>query len=71
MALSSQVKECVDDATASIRNALAFAARSEQALTINSLTDVLMRLESLEHMDELVSKFAKQKELPKPGIQLQ
>lgn len=68
MALSSQVKQCVDEATAAVREGLAFAARSEQPLTINSLTDVLMRLESLEHMEEIVSKFAKPKELPKPNL---
>jgi hypothetical protein len=58
MALSTQVKESVNQATSSLRDALAFAARSEHSLTINTLADLLVRCESLECMDEMMNKFA-------------
>jgi chromosomal replication initiation ATPase DnaA len=57
MALGTQVEESLKEAEASLRNALAFAARTEKPITIHTLTDILMRIESLEHMDELMSKF--------------
>ena len=58
MSLSTQVKESVNQATSSLRDALAFAARSEHSLTINTLADLLVRCESLECMDEMMNKFA-------------
>ena len=64
MSLSNQVKESVNEAAVSLREALAFAARTERPIVISSLTDVLVRLESLEHMDEIMEKFANQRELP-------
>jgi hypothetical protein len=57
MALTTPVKDSVDAATLNLREALAFAARTEKPITIHTLTDILMRIESLEHMDELMSKF--------------
>jgi hypothetical protein len=57
MALSNQVKESVKQATESLRDALAFAARAEHPITINMLADTLSRLESLEHMDDFMEKF--------------
>ena len=57
MALSETVEESLKEAEANLRNALAFAARTEKPITIHTLTDILMRIESLEHMDELMSKF--------------
>lgn len=57
MALSNQVKESLDHATACLRDALAFAARAEHPITINTISDILMRLESLECIDELMDKF--------------
>jgi len=57
MALSNQVKESVRQATDCLRDALAFAARAEHPITINTISDILMRLESLECMDELMEKF--------------
>jgi hypothetical protein len=57
MALSNQVKEAVHLATTNLRDALAFAARAEHPITINAISDILMRLESLECMDALMEKF--------------
>jgi len=59
MSLSNQVKEAVDQATNHLRDALAFAARSEHPITISTLSDLLIRLESLECMDEIMNKFGK------------
>jgi len=64
MSLSNQVKESVTQAAGNLREALAFAARTEHPVVISSLTDVLMRLESLEHVDEIMEKFGNPRELP-------
>ena len=57
MALSNQVKESVKQATESLRDALAFAARAEHPVTINMISDILSRLDSLEHVDEIMEQF--------------
>lgn len=59
MALSTQVKESIEQATDYLRDALAFAARTEHPITINSISDILCRLESLECVDDLMEKFGK------------
>jgi hypothetical protein len=64
MALSNQVKESVAQAAGALRESLAFAARTEHPVVISSLTDILVRLESLEHMEELMDKFGKSNGLP-------
>jgi DNA repair photolyase len=69
MAISTQVKQCLDDAASSMRECLAFAAKSEQPVTISTISDILVRLESVEHMDAMLSKFGANKELPKPKSQ--
>lgn len=64
MALSNQVKESVNQAAGMLREALAFAARTEHPVVISSITDILVRLESLEHMEEIMDKFGRPKDLP-------
>lgn len=64
MALSSQVKESVEKASAHLRDALAFAARTEHPICISSLTEILIRLESLESMEEIMEKFSKPRDIP-------
>ena len=59
MSLSTQVKESVEQAGNCLRDALAFAARTEHPITITTISDILCRLESLEHVDELMQQFAK------------
>ena len=59
MALSNQVKDAIDQATNHLRDALAFAARAEHPITISTITDILVRLESLECMEEIMQKFGK------------
>ena len=57
MSLSTQVKESVQQASDSLRDAIAFAARGEHPIVINLLADMISRLESLEQMDEIMEKF--------------
>jgi hypothetical protein len=64
MSLSNQVKESVNQAAGMLREALAFAARTEHPVVISSLTEILVRLESLEHMDEIMDRFGKSRDLP-------
>lgn len=65
MALSSQVKESVNQAVSSLREALAFAARTEHPAMIASITDILVRLESLETIDEIMEKFGSTQTSPR------
>jgi len=51
MSLSTQVKESIDQAAEYMRDALAFAARTEHPITITTISDLLCRIESLEQMD--------------------
>ena len=64
MAISTQVKESLDQAASCLREALAFAARTEHPVTISTLTDILVRLESLESIEEIMHKFGKQHDIP-------
>jgi hypothetical protein len=64
MTLSNQVKQSIDEATVNLREALAFAARTEHPVTISTLTDILVRLESLESIEEIMHKFGKQHDIP-------
>lgn len=64
MTLSNQVKQSINDATVNLREALAFAARAEHPVTISTLTDILVRLESLESIEEIMHKFGKQHDIP-------
>jgi hypothetical protein len=64
MTISNQVKQALDNATASLREALAFAARTEHPVTISTLTDTLVRLESIESIEEIMHKFGKQHDIP-------
>jgi DNA repair photolyase len=64
MSLSNQVKESVAQAASNLREALAFAARTEHPVIISNITDILIRLESLEHVEEIMEKFGKTHDIP-------
>jgi hypothetical protein len=69
MSLSTQVKESVEQAIHHLRDALAFASRSEHSMTIATLSDLLVRCESIESMDEIMQRFgskSKTGNLPSP-----
>jgi DNA repair photolyase len=57
MSLSTQVKASVDEAQSHLREALAFAARSEHPIVINTLSDLIAKLDSLEAMEKVMQKF--------------
>ena len=56
MTLSKQVIESLGDAKGHIRNALAYAARHERAVTINAIGRLLNDIESLQSFDDLMDK---------------
>lgn len=64
MSLSNQVKESVTQAAGNLREALAFAARTEHPVIISNITDILIRLESLDHVEEIMEKFGKAHDIP-------
>jgi hypothetical protein len=57
MSLSNQVKESIDAAASNLRDALAFAARSEHPIVIGMLSDVISRLETMEQVDVFMERF--------------
>lgn len=65
MSISSQVKEATNQAAAQLREALAFAARTENPVVISTITDILVRLESLEAIEEMMGKFGGRQEVPR------
>jgi hypothetical protein len=65
MSLSNQVKEATSQAAAQLREALAFAARTENPIVISTITDILVRLESLETLEEMMGKFGGRQEVPR------
>jgi hypothetical protein len=66
MALSNQVKGSLDEASRHLRDALAFAARTEHPVTINAITELMCRLDSLEKIDMIIEKFDTNHEVPHP-----
>lgn len=62
MTLSTQVKESIDGAAGYLRDALAFAARTEHPVTITTISDILCRLESLEQVNDLIQKYGRKEE---------
>ncbi len=54
MALSSSVEKSLEEATSSLRNALAFAARQERPLVCTQIAKLLTDIESINSFDELL-----------------
>jgi hypothetical protein len=63
MALATQVEESLKEAEASLRNALAFAARNERPMVCSVISDMIHRIESVMDTDKLLDKL----ESRKPG----
>ena len=55
MTLSKQVEDSLDEATASLRNALAFAARSEEPYISKHIADVMFQIENLKNVSNVLS----------------
>ena len=63
MALGKQVEESLKEAEASLRNALAFAARTERPMVVSVIADLISRIESVMSTDKMLDKW----ESRKPG----
>ena len=55
MTLSKQVQDSLDDAQASLRNALAFSARSEEPYISKNIADVLASIENIKSVANLLA----------------
>ena len=53
MALSPLVQDALNDAQSHLRNALAYAARNERPLVCQSISKIMLELESIEKYDNL------------------
>lgn len=56
MALGQQVEESLKEAEASLRNALAYAARQERPMVCSVIADLISRIESVMTTDSLLDK---------------
>ena len=54
MALSDSVNESLDDATSSLRNALAFAARSEKPFICKEIASLIQKIEGVKQSEEVL-----------------
>jgi hypothetical protein len=61
MALSKSVEESLKEAEASLRNALAYAARQERPLVCSVIADLINRIESLQSTDAILDKLENRK----------
>jgi hypothetical protein len=61
MSLSSTVEESLKEAEASLRNALAFAARQERPMVISVIADLIRRIESVQNTDKILDKLENRK----------
>lgn len=62
MALSESVENSLKEAEASLRNALAFAARGERPMVCSVIADMIHRIESLQSTDNLLDKLENRKQ---------
>lgn len=63
MALSESVEESLKEAEASLRNALAYAARQERPMVCSVIADMISRIETVISTDAVLDKL----ESRKPG----
>ena len=55
MTLSKQVEDSLDEAVASLRNALSFAARTEETYISKHIADVMFQIENLKNVSNVLS----------------
>ena len=55
MTLSKQVQDSLDEATASLRNALSFAARTEEPYISKHIADVMFQIENLKSVSNVLA----------------
>jgi len=56
MALSQSVDESLNEASAALRNALAYAARQERPVVCNTISEILCRIDQLKSFDGILDK---------------
>jgi len=56
MALSESVETSLSEAEASLRNALAYAARQERPVVCCTISEILHRIESMKQFDGIMDK---------------
>ena len=61
MALSQSVTESLDEASAALRNALAYAARQERPIICNTISELLYRIDSMKSFDGVLDSLDKMK----------
>ena len=61
MALSKTVKDSLKEAEASLRNALAYAARQERPMVCGVIADLINRIETVMNADNLLDKLENRK----------
>ena len=61
MALGQQVEDSLKEAEASLRNALAFAARTERPMVCSVIADLISRIESVQNTDSILDKLENRK----------
>ena len=65
MALSKTITESLKEAESHIRNALAFASRSERSSTVTILSKILTQIDNLAYTDDLLDQLEDYKKNPK------
>jgi hypothetical protein len=61
MALSESVENSLKEAEASLRNALAYAARQERPMVCSVIADMISRIETLQSTDAILDKLENRK----------
>ena len=56
MALSKTVEDSLKEAEASLRNALAYAARQERSAVCNSISELICRIDQIQSFDGIMDK---------------
>lgn len=61
MSLSQSVEQSLKEAEQSLRNALAYAARQERPMVCSEIADMIQKIESVIHTDEILDKLENRK----------
>lgn len=61
MALGQQVEESLREAESNLRNALAYAARTERPMVTSVIADLISRIDTVITTDELLDKLDNRK----------
>jgi hypothetical protein len=62
MALGSQVEESLKEAESNLRNALAYASRTERPMVVSVIADLIHRIHSVISTDDILDKLENRKE---------